>query len=169
MLTSARILYFAPEYSMMMWMKRKNISCITADLNGSVDLKLDIQETGLPDGSFDIIFCNHVLDHVDDFRASLREVYRILRVGGSFICSFPMDPTIELIDEDPTVLTPEERLLRFGQADHKRVFGMKADRFLKEAGFEVERIDGKEYPEEILPIIGPADYDINLLFRCIKK
>jgi len=80
-----------------------------------------------------------------------------------------MDPNVELLDEDPSVQTEEERVRRFGQNDHKRVFGMNADRFLTDAGFSVERIDGKDYPEEILPIVGPADYDMNLLFHCVKK
>lgn len=122
----------------------------------------------MPDESYDLIVCNHVLEHVDDFRKALKEMYRILRPGGSFVCSFPMDPTIELLDEDSSVQTEEERVKRFGQNDHLRVFGMKADRFLEEAGFTVEKIDGRDYPDEILPVVGPADYDINLLFRCIK-
>lgn len=45
---------------------------------------------------------------------------------------------------------------------------MNADRFLSETGFNVEKINGAEYPEEILPVVGPADYDMNILFRCIK-
>ena len=169
LLRKADILYFAPSRSERMWLKRNKVSCVTADLfDKNVDLKLDIQDTGLPDGSYDVIVCNHVLEHVDDFRKALREMYRILRPSGSFICSFPMDPNVELLDEDPSVQTEEERVTHFGQNDHLRVFGMKADRFLMEAGFEVERIEGKDYPEEILPVVGPADYDMNLLFRCVK-
>lgn len=166
---NAAILYFAPEYSMTLWMKRNGVEYTTADLYKEADLKLDIQNTGLPEQSYDIIIANHVLEHVDDFCLSLKEMYRILRPNGSFICSFPMDPKIELLDEEETPLTPEERMRRFGQNDHKRVFGMKADQFLTEAGFTVERIDGSDYPDEILPVIGPADYDMNVLFRCVKK
>lgn len=62
----------------------------------------------------------------------------------------------------------EERLRRFGQNDHKRVFGMKADKFLTEAGFDVETIRGEDYSDEILPVVGPADYDMNILFCCRK-
>ena len=80
-----------------------------------------------------------------------------------------MDPNVESLEEDPSVQTEEERIRRFGQSDHLRVFGMNADRFLSEAGFEVERIEGKDCPEEILPVVGPADYDMNLLFRCVKR
>ena len=162
------ILYFAPDISEAKWMKRNSVKYTSADLYKEADLKLDIQDTKLPDESYDIIIANHVLEHVDDFRLALSEMYRILKHGGSFICSFPMDPKIELLDEDPCVTTPEERLRRFGQNDHKRVFGMKADQFLLEAGFMVERIDGKEYLDEILPVVGPADYDMNVLFRCMK-
>ena len=122
---------------------------MTADIyDETVDLKLDIQVTGLPDESYDVIVCNHVLEHVDDFRKSLKEMYRVLRSGGAFICSFPMNQKKELLDEDPAVQTEEERVRRFGQNDLLRVFGMKAYRFLTEAGFEVERIDGKDYPDE---------------------
>ena len=169
LLCKADILFFAPGKSERVWLKRNKVSCVTADLySEAVDLKLDIQDTRLPDESYDVIVCNHVLEHVDDFRKALKEMYRILRPDGSFICSFPMDPKVELLDEDPSVQTEDERLRRFGQNDHQRVFGMKADLFLEEAGFEVEKINGKDYPDEILPVVGPADYDINLLFRCIK-
>ena len=129
------------------------------------DLKLDIQDTKLPDESYDVVVCNHVLEHVDDFRKALKEMYRILRPGGTFICSFPMEPEIEFVDEDLSVQPEEECLARFGQNDQKRVFGMKADQFIAEAGFKVERIDGKDYPDEILSVVGPADYDMNVLFR----
>ena len=168
-LRDASILYFAPERSMMRWMERNDITCTTADLNSNgVDLKLDIQATGLEDASYDVVIANHVLEHVDDFRKALREVYRILKPNGFFICSFPMDPKVDLLDEETEPLSETERIRRFGQNDHKRVFGMKADQFLTEAGFEVEVIDGTDYPDEILPIVGPADYDMNRLFCCRK-
>ncbi len=168
LLHSASILYFAPEQSMMRWMKRNKDTCTTADLVKSADLRLDIQNTGLKDNSYDVIICNHVLEHVGDFRAALKEAKRILCPGGIFICSFPMDPKVEMLDEENELLPAEVRLQRFGQVDHRRVFGMKAAKFLTEAGFAVETIKGEDYPEEILPVVGPADYDINLLFCCRK-
>ena len=153
---------------MTLWMRRNEVSHKTADLYKEADLKLDIQATGLQDESNDVIICNHVLEHVDDFKLALREMYRILRSGGSLICSFPMDPKVDLIDEDPSIQTAEERLLRFGQDDHKRVFGMKSDRLLLDAGFSVEIINGEDYPGIILPVVGPADYDMSILLRCTK-
>ena len=168
-LKKAKILYFAPEAGIMKWMKKNNVSCTTTDLTEGAELQLDIQDTGLADESYDIIFCNHVLEHVDDFRVALKEVWRILRQGGLFICSFPMDHDLEGVDEDPSIQTDTERIKRFGQADHKRVFGMNAGELLAEAGFDVEEIRGEDYDEMLLPVIGPANYDMNILFKCRKK
>lgn len=167
-LKKASILYFAPERSMMRWMHRNGVTCTTADLYSDTDLRLDIQATGLKDSSYDVVIANHVLEHVDDFRKALQEVYRILRSNGFFICSFPMDPKVDLIDEETEPLSEKESIHRFGQNDHKRVFGMGADKFLTEAGYEVKVIDGSDYPKEILPITGPVDYDMNRLFCCRK-
>lgn len=168
-LKGASILYFAPENSMMLWMKRNGISCTTADLlSNGADLKLDIQNTGLEADSYDAVIANHVLEHVDDFRVALREMHRILKPHGFFICSFPMDMKVDLLDEEMEPLSEAERIKRFGQNDHKRVFGIKANMLLTEAGFDVEIIDGSDYPEDILPVIGPADYDMNRLFCCRK-
>ena len=167
-LQSRKILYFAPERGMMQWMKRNGITCTTADLCNPADLRIDIQATGLPEASWDVVICNHVLEHVDDFRLALKELYRILRPGGRLICSFPMDPKVELVCEEVNELSPEERIRRFGQYDHKRVFGMHADQLLAEAGFTVDVISGKACPQDILPVIGPGDYDMNCLFDCRK-
>lgn len=169
LLRSSRILYFAPERSMMMWMGRNGISVTMADLYHDADLKLDIEDTKLPEASYDLIVCNHVLEHVNDYRRALKEVYRILTPGGSLLCSFPMDLNIEYVDEDPDVKTEEERRQRFGQIDHNRVFGRKAGELLEQAGFAVESIRGEDCPEEILPVIGPADYDRNILFWCMRR
>ena len=79
-----------------------------------------------------------------------------------------MDTQVDLVDEDAIVQTNEERVQRFGQFDHKRIFGMQADQLLTEEGFKVEKILGDSYPYEILPVVGPADYDMNILFRCVK-
>ena len=169
LLRDASILYFAPEASMTGWLKRNGIPYTTADLFRKADLKLNIQGTGLPDESWDVVVANHVLELVDDFRIALKEVYRILKPKGIFICSFPMDPQVEFLEEDPSVRTDRERYIRYGQVDHRRVFGIRADKFLTEAGFMVEPIKGEDDPDEILPVVGPADYDMNCLFCCRKR
>ncbi len=57
-----------------------------------------------------------------------------------------------------------ERIRKFGQKDHLRVFGRDSVKLLEEAGFVVSVIYGDTMPAEIMPIVGPADYDSIKLF-----
>ena len=169
-LNSKRILYFAPERGMITWFKNNKIRPVTADLfDPFTDLKLDIQNTGLDDDSYDVVICNHVLEHVGDYKTALKEIKRILKHDGVLICSFPMSPDVEYLDEDADITSDEDRLKRYGQSDHVRLFGMKADALIAGEGFDVTVIDGDNYPDEILPVTGPCDYDINRLFLCKVK
>lgn len=43
------------------------------------------EELNFPDKSFDLVICNNVLDHVQDTRACLSEIHRVLKPGGSFV------------------------------------------------------------------------------------
>lgn len=52
---------------------------------------LDLQAIDRPDASYDVIVCNHVLEHVPDYRAALRELCRVLNARGLLLLSFP-DP-----------------------------------------------------------------------------
>jgi len=168
-LKSSRILYFAPELSMMLWFRRHGISVKTADLfDRRADLKLDITSIDLPDGSEDIIFCNHVLEHVHDYSSALSELHRIIRKGGILIISFPIDPDSDTVRELLNG-SEEERRRILGQSDHLRIFGQDSSRILEDAGFEVSTIDISGMPDNILPVAGPCDYDTNMIFCCISK
>lgn len=168
-LTGSRILYFAPEYSMLRWLKHNSIKVTTADLFASgVDLKLDITDIDLPDGSYDLIICNHVLEHVSSYKDALNELHRILTPDGLLIISFPIDPGRNTVFEQEAD-TPEERIRLFGQNDHVRVFGSDSKTMLESYGFNVDTADTSSMPESILPVTGPADYDSDRIFICRKK
>ena len=169
MLRNSKILYFAPELSMMLWFKRHGIKVKTADLfDKRADLKLDLTSIDLPDESEDIIFCNHVLEHVSDYNVALSELSRVLRKGGMLIISFPIDNASESVREQETG-SVEERIRLFGQYDHLRVFGKDSRQMLEKAGFDVEVIKKDDMPAEIVFDDGPADYDTNEIFCCIRK
>ena len=168
-LVSSKILYFAPERGMTTWLKANKIRYTTADLFAwDVDLKLDIQATGLPDGAYDVVICNHVLEHVGSYMTALKEIRRILSPDGMLICSFPVSLDVDTVDEDPDAVSEEQRLRRYGQSDHVRLFGRKSDELIKSAGYDVSVIKGEDYPKNIAPVVGPGAYDINILFVCKK-
>ena len=169
LLKSSKILYFAPELSMMLWFKRHSIKIKTADLfDKRADLRLDLTALDLPSESEDIIFCNHVLEHVSDHLLALSELHRVIRKGGMLIISFPVDEGLDGMIEDKNA-SPEDRLRLFGQHDHLRLFGKDSKIMLEKAGFEVNAIDIGALPDDIVPVTGPSDYDTNKVFCCIRK
>jgi len=113
---------------------------VTADLlNRRAMVRMDITDIQYPDGYFDIIFCSHVLEHVQDDKKALMEFYRVLKQGGWAILNVPINA--ERTFEDPLVVDPAERLKVFGQEDHVRRYGPDYIDRLREAGFKV-RVSG---------------------------
>jgi SAM-dependent methyltransferase len=45
----------------------------------------DLADTGLPDGSVDVVMCRSVMEHLAEPVTVYREMYRILRPGGCFL------------------------------------------------------------------------------------
>ena len=164
-----KILMFASERGILNWLGDRRISCVTADLYAPADLKIDITDIELEDESIDLIFCNHVLEHVIDYQKALREIHRILTKEGKLICSVPIDTDSETTVEDFNLKTEEERKKAYGQGDHFRNFGLNFPIILENHHFKVQILDGATYPEEIIPRIGPGKYDYNKIFICTKQ
>jgi len=133
-----KMLHVAPEsYLESKLQQRLGDNYITADLfSPRAMVKMDITNIDCPDQSFDVIYCSHVLEHVQDDRKAMREFYRTLKSNGWAILLVPI--IAEETFEDPSIIEPEERLRAFGQEDHVRRYGPDyADR-LRDAGFSVE-------------------------------
>ena len=168
-LQRSRILYFAVEECVGDWLKSNKIGYDSADLYQCADLQIDIEDTGLEDKSYDLIVCNHVLEHVNDYKRALGELHRILTDQGLLICSFPMDLSLDTVYEDETITSRDDRIKHFGQYDHLRIFGKDSRKIIEDVGFRVSTVDEELLlSEAILLKAGPAEYDLPIVFVCRK-
>ncbi len=136
------LLHFAPEWGLRHLLEgRRDLRYVTADLEEPyVDLRLDVTAIDLPDGSFDAVICSHVLEHVENDGAAMRELRRITASGGWCLVMVPIDTGSERTHEDPTIASPEARERAFWQHDHVRLYAPDIGERLAEAGFAVEQI-----------------------------
>ncbi len=148
-----KVLHMAPEQCFLDIFKNlKNLDYTTADLYSPiVDIKADILDLPFEDNSFDIIFCNHVLEHIKDDHKAMTELYRVLKPKGMGIFQIPQDLSLEKTYEDFSITSPEERAKHFGQYDHVRVYGKDYFNRLRKAGFNVEEVDySKQISEKLV-------------------
>ena len=136
----SKVLHIAPEQEFLRKFKKmKNLDYISADLYSPiVDVKADILDLPFEDESFDIVFCNHVLEHIEDDKKAISELYRVMKKGGWGIFQVPMKNSLEKTYEDFTITDPKEKQKHFGQYDHVRWYGMDYFDRLKSAAFEVD-------------------------------
>lgn len=147
------VLHIAPEQCFhKRFKKQKNLNYLTGDLVSPIaDMHFDLHSIPLEDNRFDVVFCNHVLEHVDDALQCMRELYRVMKPGGWGIMQVPQDLSRAETYEDPTIVTPEDREKHFWQKDHVRLFGRDYPEWLRKAGFTVvEFAKESKYSPEIL-------------------
>ena len=162
-----RVLHIAPERNLHKLLKKQNnLDYISGDLNhygnyskesSPLDYylrrtkptlamgKVDITNIKYKDNSFDVIICNHVLEHVPDDKLAMSELNRVLKPGGWAIIDVPYSFSLTDTIEDSSITDPKEREITFGQWDHLRIYG--AEDFknrLKSAGFKVNLYDLEE-------------------------
>jgi SAM-dependent methyltransferase len=129
------MLHFAPERHMTEYFRPRVGRYVTADLmRDDVDLNLNIEAMEVENESFDLVYCSHVLEHVDDAKA-MREMHRILRPGGAAICAVPLVGAWATTYENAAVTSGAGRELHFGQWDHVRWYGRDFVDRLQQAGF----------------------------------
>ncbi|WP_038527130.1 class I SAM-dependent methyltransferase [Formosa agariphila] len=142
-IASKKVLHFAPEQAFYKRFRAlKNIEYTTTDLLSPLaDVKADICNLPFDDESFDVILCNHVLEHIPDDTKAMQELYRILKPGGMGILQIPQDLSRAHTFEDDSITDKKERAKIFGQYDHVRVYGRDYFNKLRTIGFKVEEVD----------------------------
>ena len=169
-LPGMRILHAAPERRLSPMIRRckpaRHLRCDLFPAEEGVQ-RVDLQEIPEADGSFDLVIANHVLEHVADLDAALAEIGRVLVPGGYAILQTPFARALEESVEDPAVRSEAERLAKYGQEDHVRLFGR--DVFARfEAGLGATMVGGDH--NDLLPGVDPRRAGVNagepfMLFR----
>lgn len=118
------VLHLAPEPPLEQRLRAmKGIDYATADLERTdVDIRADVTRLPFEDARWDLVICSHVLEHVVDDTAAIRELRRVLRPGGALLVMVPQVPGVTTTLEGPAAATPEQRLATFGQPDHVRIY-----------------------------------------------
>lgn len=134
-----KVLHIAPELCFIDRMEvMNNLDYITADIESPLaKVKMDVHAIPFADDTFDVVFCNHVLEHVDDDIRACREINRVLKPNGWGIIQSPVYP-LEKTIEDKTITDPAERERMFGQRDHVRKYGKDYAARLRKSGLKIE-------------------------------
>ena len=153
--SSKSILHIAPEDRLSARLRRSGFTrYICGDLFTAgysypdYVCNIDVVDIPYPDKTFDLVICNHVLEHIPaDFKA-MSEIHRVLKPGGKAVLQVPLSTNSEITDEDVSVTDPAERERRFGQHDHVRLYGRDYFKRLEMNGFTVEEVDiASNYPK----------------------
>lgn len=146
--THHKVLHIAPEA----WMKELFQKTPLVDYTSGVkDLKemtyyydrmtyeMDITYLQMRDNLYDVVICNHVLEHVNDDIQAMAEIFRVLKPGGWAILQVPISLTIPKTYEDFDIVSKRGREQHFGQFDHVRIYGQDFFTRLQSVGFKTER------------------------------
>jgi SAM-dependent methyltransferase len=137
------LLQWAPEWCLRQRLRAlPHVRYVSADIDPTgVDLCLDITALDLPDAAFDAVICSHVLEHVPDDAAAMRELARITAPGGFTLVMVPLALDRARTYEEPSITAPDDRRREFLQHDHVRLYAPDIADRLRIAGFGVEVVD----------------------------
>ena len=137
------VLHIAPEQCFIDRFKaQKNLQYLTADLVSPIaDMHFDLHSIPLENARFDVVFCNHVMEHVADPKQCMSELFRVMKPGGWAIMQVPQDFSREQTYEDASITSPAEREKHFWQKDHVRLFAKDYPSYPESVGFQTVVFD----------------------------
>lgn len=169
-INNSRILHMAPEEIIYNEIKRRNpTEYILGDISNYFlpgMSKIDLLQIKYTENYFDIIICNHVLEHIDDDLRATKEMYRVLKKGGSAILQTPFSPDINKTFTDININTEEKRRRFYGHPDHRRIYGKNIFYLFQEAGFQLRIIENNQFFDEHISEFYGVNHKEPLFLMC---
>jgi SAM-dependent methyltransferase len=140
-----KLLHFAPEECFFgIFSASPNIEYYPCDYypenfnyESNVEVtKVDITDIPFDTNFFDVILCNHVLEHIPDDTKAMEELKRVLKPNGWGIFQVPIRYDLEQTYEDASIIEPKAREKAYGDSDHVRWYGKDYKNKLTKAGFD---------------------------------
>lgn len=139
-----KILHFSPEKNLYNYLSSKaNVTSvdIVPGFYKKIDSNIsyaDATNLQFKTGSFDIIIANHILEHIPDDIAAMKEICRVLQPTGVAILQVPYSEKLTTTIEEPHINNPAKQEQLFGQKDHVRIYALTdyVNRLIK-SGFTV--------------------------------
>lgn len=121
---SPRVLVVAPDAFLEREGPRRGWDYLSVDLEPGLAMRrMDLTALELPEADRDLVIAYHVLEHIPDDSAAMREIARVLRPAGTALIEVPLasGETDERFIDGPV----DERVRHYGQSDHVRLYGRR--------------------------------------------
>jgi SAM-dependent methyltransferase len=138
-----KVLHVAPEPLLIPWLVSLSCEYLNIDLYHPAMRQMDLMDIELPANSKTLVWCSHVLEHVADDRRALSEIFRILTPGGTLVLQVPVRGQATV--EDPALTSESDRLAKFLQEDHVRLYGLDLKHRIEESGFTCELLSTESF------------------------
>jgi SAM-dependent methyltransferase len=90
----------------------------------------------IPDNTYDVILCSHVLEYIPEDQEAMRELRRVLKPDGIALIQVPIKHGMKETYEDAAITSPAQRAIVFGDPGHIRFYGEDYASKLTAQGFE---------------------------------
>jgi ubiquinone/menaquinone biosynthesis C-methylase UbiE len=144
---------------------------VKADISTNYSDAVEIDATEIPyeKDVFDLIICNHVLEHIPNYLKAISEIYRVLKPNGVAILQTPYSKLLSKNFEEKNINTDDLRYFFFGEKDHYRIFSEQ--HFFKDLtniGFVLKLVKHTEFFDQETANYYGVNYDEDLI-QVIKK
>ena len=135
------ILHFSPEACLSKLFKSyESVKYTSADLRKTrAERCEDITQLSFREGSFDLIYCSHVLEHVKNDIKAMKEMYRVLKPNSLAIILVPVSHKAKT--EENTMKVSQKMQRNMVLHDHVRNYGADFKKRIFQSGLKVKVLD----------------------------